>query len=96
MIEFEKNIIMQKLKEFENLEKIQTSPEWNTSLMNKLNNKKPNQFAKFAIVILLIILINIGFLINSINNGASQYVDRGKQLSLISNEFLINTSSSKN
>ncbi|MEI6088836.1 MAG: hypothetical protein WCR42_00135 [bacterium] len=96
MIEFEKNITMQKLRDFENLEEIQPSQEWNDSLMNQLNNRKRHQFAKFTIVILLIILVNIGFLINSINHRASQYVDRGKELSIISNEFLINTSSSKN
>ena len=61
------NRVSQVLHEFDSLENLQPSTEWNDSLMQKLSVTKPNSIAlystsKLAILILFVVMANVGFI----------------------------------
>lgn len=90
--------VFQSLHEFETMENITTSKEWNDSLMVRLSYAKhhpASRFpsAKFVIVAVMVLLINIGFFVNSMINNSQQDSCRNNTLQLISKELLINPTS---
>ncbi|MCX6156995.1 MAG: hypothetical protein NTY74_03335 [Ignavibacteriae bacterium] len=88
--------LMQKLNEYESIESIQPSAEWNNSLMNRLNSAKPNKNKRYsplgiAVIITFIVVINLGFLIKSLMDNAEDSQQRNMDLQVISKELLINS-----
>jgi hypothetical protein len=95
------DIVTQKLNEFEMMQNIQTSAGWNESLMNKIASAKSGpalnlSSARVAIPVLLIVLVNIVFFLNTILSNSHQDSFKDKELQVISEEFLINPISIKN
>jgi hypothetical protein len=87
--------ILQKLNEFETLENIQPSEGWNQSLMQKIGSASANPIkglsaAKFVVAALFILLVNIGFILNSVIRDSKQSVSHDSELQIISKEFLVN------
>lgn len=96
-----KNKVSQKLGEFESLENIQPSADWNSSLMSRLDSAKTDSSLtfsaiKFVIIALLIVLINVGFILNALINDPQKTNQRNSDLQTISKELLINPNSINN
>lgn len=92
------NQISQRLMEFESMDVIHPTADWSNSLMERLYSVKPNyspiiSSVKFTIAVLLIFIINIGFVLISIFNDSQQSTLRDKELQIISKELLIYTNS---
>ena len=90
--------IQQTLHEFESLEIIQPSSDFNQLLMNKLASKsitpeKSYETAKSAVALFFIIIINIGIILSFITKDNGQSLLRGNELRAVSKEFLINPTS---
>ena len=86
------------LHDFETMETILPSAEWNDSLMEKLNKLKPgssvsSSFKKFNAVLILIGFINLCFVLNVLLTKSPEKQLREKELMEISKELLINPSS---
>ena len=95
------NRVSQTLQEFESMENIQPSVEWNDSLMQRLSVAKQNSTTtfnslKYVVVILFVVMANIGFALKVIRNNSEQTSDRAKELQLISKELLSNPTSVNN
>lgn len=93
--------VLQTLNEFETMENIQQSEEWNKSLMERLATVKADSpsvfsYVKYTIAALLVILINIGFILTAINNDPHQTLQKDIELQIISKELLINSNSVNN
>jgi hypothetical protein len=88
------NKVLQTLKEFESMENISPSAEWNRLLMDKLSSEKLYSAStfkslKFAVAVFLIVLINISFIMISIFSDSNKSFQRKDDLQIISKEFLI-------
>ena len=95
------NRVAQTLQEFESMENIQPSGEWNDSLMQKLAGAKQNStttfyLPKYAVVILFLVMANIGFVFKTVMDDSQQTPGRDKELQVISKELLINPGSINN
>ena len=88
------------LNEFETLENIEFSIEWNAKLMSKIasieQNRSKFSSAKYGMILILFILVNAGFTFNLINKDSKQHTGRYAQLQLVSKELLINLNSQNN
>lgn len=89
------NQVSQKLMEFESLGLILPSEDWNKSLTERLSSVRPGfssivSSAKFAIAVLLISIINVGFILTVLFNDSQQDTRHNTELQIISNELLIN------
>ena len=88
----------QKVREFESLEDIQPSSDWNQALMNRLATSKIHRGPVFppvksALALVFIILVNLGVILSMISNNNRQSFSRSSELNAISKEFLINPTS---
>jgi hypothetical protein len=95
------NIVLQTLMEFENMPDIQPTTGWNQELMGKLAKTKPYSPSilprtSIAAIVLLIILVNIGFILKSVIINSGNNLHRNNELQVISKELLINPISLKN
>ena len=95
------NRVSQTLQEFESIENIQPSAEWNDSLMQRLSVAKQNStttfyLPKYAVVIAFVVMANIGFVFKTMMNDSQQTPSRDKELQVISKELLINPGSINN
>jgi hypothetical protein len=95
------NRVLQKLTEFDSLENIQPSENWNQSLMKKIASARSvpttgPSAVRFAVVVLFILLLNIGFILNTMIRNSKQIRLHDSELQIISNEFLINPVSINN
>jgi hypothetical protein len=93
--------IKQMLHEFGEIQNIHASPGWNESLMNRLDSVKPatssgSSSTGYGLLILLVILINLGFIFNTVINKPRQNLYKEFEMKSISEEFLINPVSIKN
>ena len=89
------NRVTQTLLEFESMENIQPSAEWNDSLTQRLSATKQNSTPKssstnFALMMLFMILVNIGFIFKTMINDSLQISNRNKELQVVSKELLFN------
>jgi hypothetical protein len=87
--------VKQILNEFEAIPDIQPSAEWNLSLMNRLVSSKPRaisnlSLSRYNIMVLFIILINIGFILNTVIRNTPKDQLRDMELKAVSQELLIN------
>jgi hypothetical protein len=93
--------VNQKLSEFENIVNIQPSAEWNNTLMNRFDSAKRGSnssqiFTGLMIPIIFVVLINIGFIMNTVIKNSHQPSTKDQEFRLISEELLINPVSIKN
>jgi hypothetical protein len=93
--------VLKILNEFDAIEDIQPSADWNQSLMNRISSSKPHSLpdflpARFALVVMLFVLVNLGFILSSLIGNSNKVLYRDKELLVISNELLINPVSINN
>jgi len=84
--------VLKKLQEFETLENIYPSPDWDTELHIKLqlnSSIKANYISKYNFILVCIVLLNCGLILFSLFNEPKQTTSRTTNLELISNELLI-------
>jgi hypothetical protein len=93
--------IEETLGAFDALGEIKTSPEWNRLLMARLATPGRTAFkevvtSRFAVMLAIILLINIGVLLNIIIGPKHNTAYRNLELKSISQDFLINPISLNN
>ncbi len=93
--------VFERLSEFEEIDEIQFSSDWNNSFTLRLNKTKRHSRAglpntKFTILILFFVILNFGFILNVLNTGNHNSFDRKSELKIISNELLVNPISINN
>jgi hypothetical protein len=93
--------VQQKLEEFEQMDRIYPSVDWNSTLMERINSVPQHSPAKYSIVrvnmlFLILILINVGFILTTLVNGTVKESNRIKDLQVVSHELLINPFSINN
>jgi len=92
---------MDALKEFETIENIETTDDWNRSLMERLASVKPRSASPFTstkmlVAIVFVVTLNIYFLLNALVIHPGYSAHRNNDLKVISRELLINPISIKN
>jgi hypothetical protein len=92
--------VQQKIDEFEKLELIHPSSDWNNRLMEKVSSVhqySPTKVSTGAItaLVLFLILINVGFILTTLVNNSLKESDRAKDLQIISCELFVNPVSIK-
>jgi hypothetical protein len=92
--------VIRKLNEFEIMQDIHPSAGWRESLMEKIASSKPRHVsntpsAGFVVSVLFIVLLNLGFVLNSIINNSHKPSFKENEMHLISEELLINPISIK-
>lgn len=95
------NSTEQLLSAFDNLDSIRPSSNFEQSLFLKISATKqqaPTHITTtvFVGIATVFVLINIGFVLSTFNNGLSQPTNRGAALQIISKELLINPISINN
>lgn len=93
--------VFESIQEFESIGNIESSVEWNNSLIQKISLAKPNsRFAmaspRYLLIVMLIVVLNIGLIFKVINISSSQISSRKEELKFVSKEFLINPISLNN
>ena len=93
--------VLRILNEFEAIEDIQPSADWNQSLMKRLSSPESSttpifNTTRYAAVILLFVLVNLGFILNSILGGSFQTLHNDKELMVIATELFVNPISINN
>ena len=83
--------VLQVLNEFESMGNIQPSVDWNQSLMNRIASSRVHKspmssITKYAVIVLCIVLVNIGFILNSMINNQQKAQHRNNELQVISKE----------
>ena len=92
--------VIRKLSEFEQIQDIQPSAGWKESLLERIDSSTHGSFTKvpsvrFVVPVILIILLNLSFVVNSILNDSRKPSIKDKALQVISQELLINPISIK-
>jgi hypothetical protein len=87
--------VLQKLDEFDKIGYIHPTDYWNQTLMEKLASVKVNTGSdfprtKFSVVLLVLFLVNLGFIMNAILRDNGKSLNRNTELQTISKELLIN------
>jgi hypothetical protein len=87
--------VNKKLDEFEKLDSIYPSPDWNNSLMEKVSSVhqySPTKFSTGVItsMVLILILINVGFILTTLVNSSVKEGRRAQDLQVISSELFVN------
>ena len=93
--------VFESIQEFESIGNIESSVEWNNSLIQKISLAKPNsRFVmvshKYLLIVMLIAVLNIGLIFKAINISSNQIPSRKEELKLVSKELLINPISLNN
>jgi hypothetical protein len=91
----------QRLREFETIGNIQPSQGWDEALMKRIESAKPGSaislsFSGLVIPIILVVLLNIGFILNFAIKNSQQTSFKNQEFTVISEELLINPVSIKN
>ncbi|WP_395061846.1 hypothetical protein [Flavobacterium sp.] len=80
------------MQNFDTIENIEPSENWEVNFQNKLDNarlSKSNSVSKFNLVVLVLIVINAGFVWNSLKTVDTKSEDKGTKYKTIANELLI-------
>lgn len=82
-------LVKEKLQAFDNLEDLTVSIDWETNLDLKLQQvKRPsNTIRTYQVVLVFLALINVGFVLFSLNKKQSD--NRMRDMQAITNELLI-------
>ncbi len=89
------NRVLQTLSMFDEIGDIDSTADWSQSLMNKISTVKPQSASglpkiRFVVATLLILLINVGFVLNTMLNSSKKNTTHKSELQLISKELLVN------
>lgn len=81
----------QKLQEFENMEVLNVSKDWETNLNIKLQYVKPtlNLSLKYSLILAFLLVFNGAFILISVMKNQENNSDRSQDLKVITNEILI-------
>lgn len=80
------------MQQFDSIETIFPSENWEIHFQNKLENarfSKSNSVSKFNLIVLVLIVINAGFIWNSLKTDNTKTDDKGSKYKTIANELLI-------
>ena len=93
--------VRSRLAEFDRMESISPSEEWNQSMLSRLNSVKPISGSgiiptRYKVLVLIAILTNVGILWSSIIIESKTDKQLTIELQIISNEFLVNPISINN
>ncbi|MBC7523311.1 MAG: hypothetical protein H7239_02585 [Flavobacterium sp.] len=80
------------LQNFDLLENIESSKNWEVNFQKKLDNaqfSKSNSVSKFNLVVLVLIVINVGFVWNSLKTDDAKSDNKAIKYKTIANELLI-------
>ncbi len=80
------------MQNFDVLENIEASENWEVNFQNKLDNarySKSNSVSKFNKIVLVLIVINAGFVLNSLKSNNTKTDDKDTKYKTIANELLI-------
>ncbi len=86
--------VIEKLQEFESLENIYPSSDWDYELQMKLQmhaSIKTTFISKYNFILVCIVLINCGLIVFSLLNESKPTTTRTTNLEVISNELLISS-----
>ncbi|MEI6822377.1 MAG: hypothetical protein WCL51_10595 [Bacteroidota bacterium] len=89
------NRVLQTLSMFDEIGDIDSTADWSQSLMNKIASVKQQSASglpktRFVVATLLILLINVGFVLNTMLNSSQKNTTHKSELQLISKELLVN------
>jgi hypothetical protein len=89
------NEVLHKLADFEQVGNILPSKEWNDALVSRIamiksKTSSKHLVTKYTFIIILIILINIGFILNSFIRITNHSSGRNNELNVISKELMVN------
>jgi hypothetical protein len=89
--------VLKRLAEFERIENIEPSSEWNDSLTLRIEmasglaySPSKRSSARYSIIITLILLLNIGLVLNSFFRNSQKSFIRNRDLNVISKELMVN------
>jgi hypothetical protein len=87
--------VSQKLADFEMVGNIMPSSEWNELLMKRISvadsgSRSNHSVTKYTIVMIFIVLVNLGFIVNSLARNTQRSSDRTSDLNTISKEMMVN------
>lgn len=93
--------IIQSFEYFDSMRSIEPSPDWNESLMQRLEaegRKAPGEKLSnaYTLILSLFVLVNIAFLLQVIIGSSSDSMSRSQELQMVSKEILINPASLNN
>ena len=80
------------MQNFDNIKNIEPSENWEVNFQNKLDNarySKSNSVSKFNKIVLVLIVINAGFVLNSLKSNNTKTDDKDTKYKTIANELLI-------
>lgn len=80
------------MQQFDLIATISPSENWEVNFQNKLDNarfSKSNSVSKFNVIVLVLILVNAGFIWNSLKSDNTKSDDKGSKYKTIANELLI-------
>lgn len=88
----------QKIQEFESLEEIQLSEEWNKSLFLKIQNRRNQKNSvinpsKLPVLLIFMVLINIGIVLKVVTDNPANSQSKTEEYKVISDELLIPSTS---
>ena len=84
--------IQQKLHEFDDVETISISDKWEFSLQQKLTLLQPeksNFTTNYAIIMLFLLFLNIGFFVYSISSETENSTNESSDFRMVSKELLL-------
>lgn len=86
--------VQQKLHEFDDVETISTSGNWEFSLQQKLTLLQPeksNFITNYAIIMLFLLFLNIGFFVYSISSETENSSNVSSDFRMVSKELLLSS-----
>jgi hypothetical protein len=92
------NKVMLALLAFESIKSIRPDDGWNQSLIERLQSTAPHSSRKrmtpYALLILVVTLLNIGLVLRIITNDSQISIGRNARLEVITNELLVHETDS--
>jgi len=80
------------IQEFDSIKAINPSENWEVNFQNKLDSSrlsKSNYVSKYNLIIVALIIMNAGFILNSLKAENTKSQDKGTKYRTIANELLI-------
>ena len=88
------DIISEKMQAFEQIESLEISEEWSSSLEKKLTATSVKNTAsiqnKIVVMVAILFIVNIGFATIILTKGNNEYSQRNTKLQVLSSELFVN------
>jgi hypothetical protein len=88
------DIISEKMQAFEQIESLEISGEWSSSLEKKLTATSVKNTAsiqnKIVVMVAILFIVNIGFATIILTKGNNEYSQRNTKLQVLSSELFVN------